>query len=129
MASLPDGGAVLSIQRNPRRLTPQFDGVRQFRQRLPIQNLPFGVFRRTDPAEAPRGGIAIGDMILDVSTCAANFTGLGLYWRPAQFVTHQTSNRCNLETGDLLGSGTVSGTTLGSLGSPLEITACGHQAV
>ncbi|WP_354034871.1 fumarylacetoacetate hydrolase family protein [Bradyrhizobium sp. S3.2.6] len=53
----------------------------------------------------------------------------GLYWRPAQFVTHQTSNRCNLETGDLLGSGTVSGTTLGSLGSPLEITACGHQAV
>jgi len=79
MASLPDGGAVLSIQRNPRRLTPQFDGVRQFRQRLPIQNLPFGVFRRTDPAEAPRGGIAIGDMILDVSTCAANFTGLAAW--------------------------------------------------
>ncbi|WP_347958281.1 fumarylacetoacetate hydrolase family protein [Bradyrhizobium sp. SSUT112] len=53
----------------------------------------------------------------------------GLYWTPVQFVTHQTSNGCNLETGDLLGSGTVSGTTLGSPGSPLEITACGHQAV
>jgi fumarylacetoacetase len=29
----------------------------------------------------------------------------------AQIITHHTSNGCNLQTGDLLGSGTVSGPT------------------
>src|SRR5207245_2787460 len=48
-----------------------------------------------------------------------------LYWTPAQMVAHQTSNGCNLEVGDLLGSGTVSGPTSDSLGSLLEITRRG----
>lgn len=43
------------------------DGVTDF----PIQNLPFGVFRRADSREAPRVGIAIGDHILDVAACLA----------------------------------------------------------
>ena len=34
---------------------------------FPIQNLPFGVFRRTGSSEAFRGGVAIGDQILDLS--------------------------------------------------------------
>ncbi|MEI6740435.1 MAG: hypothetical protein WCK74_08995, partial [Gemmatimonadaceae bacterium] len=33
---------------------------------FPIQNLPFGVFRRAGSAEAPRVGVAIGDQILDI---------------------------------------------------------------
>ncbi|MEP6875458.1 MAG: fumarylacetoacetase [Burkholderiales bacterium] len=33
---------------------------------FPIQNLPHGVFRRRSAGEAFRGGIAIGDMILDL---------------------------------------------------------------
>jgi fumarylacetoacetase len=36
---------------------------------FPIQNLPFGVFRR-GPADAPRVGVAIGDRILDLSASA-----------------------------------------------------------
>ena len=32
-----------------------------------------------------------------------------LYWTVAQMVAHHTSNGCNLEPGDLFGSGTVSG--------------------
>lgn len=36
---------------------------------FPIQNLPFGVFRRLDDEEPPRIGVAIGDQILDVSRC------------------------------------------------------------
>jgi fumarylacetoacetase len=38
---------------------------------FPIQNLPFGVFRRRGRAEAPRIGVAIGDQILDVARLAA----------------------------------------------------------
>jgi fumarylacetoacetase len=34
---------------------------------FPIQNLPFGVFRRRGSGEAARVGVAIGDMVLDVS--------------------------------------------------------------
>ena len=34
---------------------------------FPIQNLPFGVFRRRGTKETPRGGVAIGDQILDLA--------------------------------------------------------------
>ena len=34
---------------------------------FPIQNLPFGVFRRAGSSEAFRGGVAIGDQILDLA--------------------------------------------------------------
>lgn len=37
---------------------------------FPIQNLPFGVFRRAHGAEAFRGGVAIGDQILDLAAVA-----------------------------------------------------------
>ena len=33
---------------------------------FPIQNLPFGVFRRAGSDEAPRAGVAIGDQVLDL---------------------------------------------------------------
>ena len=38
---------------------------------FPLQNLPFGVFRRAGTTELPRVGVAIGDEILDVSACLA----------------------------------------------------------
>ena len=34
---------------------------------FPIQNLPFAVFRRAGSAEAFRGGVAIGDQIIDLA--------------------------------------------------------------
>ena len=38
---------------------------------FPIQNLPFGIFRRAGTREAPRVGVAIGAAILDVAACLA----------------------------------------------------------
>jgi fumarylacetoacetase len=38
---------------------------------FPIQNLPFAVFRRADSAEELRGGVAIGDQIIDLCSVAA----------------------------------------------------------
>jgi fumarylacetoacetase len=52
-----------------------------------------------------------------------------MYWTPAQMVAHHASNGCNLEPGDLLASGTVSGPTPDSLGSLLEISQGGREAV
>ena len=36
---------------------------------FPIQNLPFGVYRRRGSGERPRVGVAIGDRVLDVIAC------------------------------------------------------------
>jgi fumarylacetoacetase len=49
------------------------------------------------------------------------------YWTAAQIVTHQTSNGCNLQPGDLLGSGTLSGTQPDSFGSMMELTQAGRN--
>ncbi len=45
-----------------------------------------------------------------------------LYWTPAQMLAHHASNGCNMQTGDLFASGTVSGPTRDSRGSLLELT-------
>jgi fumarylacetoacetase len=52
-----------------------------------------------------------------------------MYWTMAQLVTHHTSNGCNLKTGDLIASGTVSGPTPDSLGCLLEVTSRGANPV
>jgi fumarylacetoacetase len=52
-----------------------------------------------------------------------------LYWTVAQMVAHHTSNGCNLQPGDLFGSGTVSGTAPGSEGCLLEMTRGGRNPV
>jgi fumarylacetoacetase len=41
---------------------------------FPIQNLPFGVFRRKDSGENFRGGVALGDQVIDLE--ALSHTGL-----------------------------------------------------
>jgi fumarylacetoacetase len=49
------------------------------------------------------------------------------YWTVAQMVAHHTINGCNLEPGDLLGTGTQSGPAPQEAGSLLELTAGGKQ--
>ena len=54
---------------------------------------------------------------------------LDAYWTPAQLVAHHTSNGCNLQRGDLLGTGTISGPQPGQGGSLLELSQGGKQAL
>lgn len=51
------------------------------------------------------------------------------FWSAAQLVTHHTVNGCALQSGDLLGTGTLSGAVSGSAGSMLELSAGGKQAI
>lgn len=51
------------------------------------------------------------------------------YWAMAQLVAHQTSNGCNLQPGDLLGSGTLSGPAPSSRACLLEITEGGNTLI
>jgi fumarylacetoacetase len=52
-----------------------------------------------------------------------------MYWSAAQIVAHHSSNGCNLQPGDLIGTGTLSTDSPGGLGSLLEISQGGKQPV
>src|SRR5580698_4066274 len=86
-----------------------------------------------------QGGI---DLIVEVYLRSARMRATGcdavrlsrgnlgeLYWTVAQLLTHHTSNGCNLQPGDLLGSGTVSGSEDESRGCLLELTQRGVEAI
>jgi fumarylacetoacetase len=51
------------------------------------------------------------------------------FWTPAQLVAHHTSGGCNLQPGDLFGSGTLSGPAPDQAGSLLELTQGGKQPI
>ena len=49
------------------------------------------------------------------------------YWTVAQIVAHHTVNGCNLQPGDLMGTGTLSGPSLDEAGALIELTVGGKQ--
>ncbi|MFZ4523043.1 MAG: fumarylacetoacetase [Bacteroidales bacterium] len=59
--------------------------------------------------------------------CHSNYKYM--YWNLAQQLAHQTVNGCNINVGDLYGSGTISGPTPDSFGSMLEIAWKGTKPV
>ena len=93
----------------------------------------------TDDADQATGGI---DVRLEVLLSSARMRAEGhepmrlshstladLYWTPAQLLAHHTSNGCNLQPGDLLGSGTVSGEAKDARGCLLELTWRGADPI
>jgi fumarylacetoacetase len=51
------------------------------------------------------------------------------YWTVGQLVAHHTVNGCNLQAGDLFGSGTLSGPTATEAGALIELTKGGKEPV
>ncbi len=50
-----------------------------------------------------------------------------MYWSMSQQLAHHTVNGCNVRSGDMMGSGTISGPTKDSYGSMLELTWKGQN--
>ena len=65
------------------------------------------------------------NMQVPETICQTNFSYL--YWTMAQQIAHHTINGCNLKTGDLMASGTISGPTPESLGCLLELVWGGEK--
>ncbi len=59
--------------------------------------------------------------------CASNFKDM--YWNVAQQLAHHTVNGCNINVGDLMASGTISGQTEDSFGSMLELSWNGENPI
>ena len=62
-------------------------------------------------------------------TVVSNTNFKYMYWTMNQQLAHQTVNGCNVRSGDLYGSGTISGPTEDSYGSMLEITWKGTKPI
>ena len=102
-------------------------------------------FRRDNPEQSPQPLAYLQqqdknayDIALEVSLqpegapapstiCRTNFKAM--YWTMAQQLAHHTVSGCNVRVGDLMGSGTISGTTPDSYGSMLELTRNGAEPV
>ena len=61
--------------------------------------------------------------------CLSRSSFLDAYWTLAQLVAHHTVNGCNLRSGDVLGTGTLSGARSEQGGSLLELSQGGKQAI
>jgi fumarylacetoacetase len=59
--------------------------------------------------------------------CTSNFKSM--YWNVAQQLAHHTVNGCNINVGDLMASGTISGSEEDSFGSMLELSWNGTRPV
>ncbi|MGB3590341.1 MAG: fumarylacetoacetase [Nonlabens sp.] len=61
------------------------------------------------------------------TVCASNFKHM--YWNISQQLAHHTITGCPVNSGDLMGSGTISGPTPDSYGSMLELSWKGEKPV
>lgn len=101
-------------------------------------------FRVTGPIQSPEvlpylkyEGLQNYDINLEVAiqpegvaekvVCQTNFKYM--YWNMIQQLAHHTVNGCNVRIGDLMASGTISGTDPGSFGSMLELSWGGKRSI
>lgn len=63
----------------------------------------------------------------ETKVCTTNFKFM--YWNMSQQLAHHTINGCNVNSGDMMGSGTISGKTPDSYGSMLELTWRGEKPI
>lgn len=104
------------------------DALELFRVVSPEQNPPVLEYLRTE-------GLRNFDINLEVSiqpkggeeTIVCNNNFKEMYWNVAQQIAHHTVNGCNLNTGDLLASGTISGSEPMTYGSLLELSENGNK--
>lgn len=64
-----------------------------------------------------------------VETVVANTNFKYMYWNMSQQLAHHTINGCPVNSGDMMGSGTISGPTPDSYGSMLELSWRGEKPV
>ncbi|WP_306013726.1 MULTISPECIES: fumarylacetoacetase [unclassified Allomuricauda] len=63
----------------------------------------------------------------ETTVCQSNFKHM--YWNMAQQLAHHTVNGCNINIGDMMASGTISGKEKNSFGSMLELSWGGTQPI
>src|SRR6185369_1841924 len=93
-----------------------------------------------DAEDQERGGLGV-QLEVNITTEKMRTAGIAphilsrgsadaaMYWSAAQIIAHHSSNGCNLQPGDLIGTGTLSTDSDGGLGSLLEISQGGKAPI
>jgi fumarylacetoacetase len=102
-------------------LTSWVDSANAANNDFPIQNLPFAVFRTQGSQEAFRGGVAIGDQVVDLAALAS----LGLYDGAVQAAL---ANASKPQLNDLMAMDQATWSALRSALSAALATGSEHQA-
>jgi fumarylacetoacetase len=107
------------------------EALELFRKSLPAQDPPpLSYLKRVDDFTFEvqlEARLQSAKMTEPQTITRTNFRNL--YWSIAQQLAHHTVNGCNLQPGDLLASGTISGPTEDSRGCMLELTWRGTNPV
>jgi fumarylacetoacetase len=125
---------------SPWVVTP--DALAPFRKPMPSRPAgdPAPLPYLTNDGDREHGGLGI-ELAVTLQTAAMRDAGAephvlskgeaaaAMYWSAAQIVTHHASNGCNLQPGDLIGTGTLSTDQDSGLGSLLEISNGGKQPI
>lgn len=99
------------------------DALEPFRTQGPVQDTPLLPYLNSDRPSAFDIALEVGlrpEGGKEAVICRSNFRHM--YWSMAQMLAHHTVNGCNMRTGDVCASGTISGPTEDSYGSMLELT-------
>lgn len=89
---------------------------------------PLGYLAQTQPGNYNvELQVDIQTQVSSLSQTISQTNFRAMYWSSAQQLTHHSSSGCAMQTGDLLGSGTISGSAKNSLGSLLELTWNGQN--
>ncbi|MFM7661172.1 MAG: fumarylacetoacetase [Bacteroidota bacterium] len=100
--------AVESVKQNPEVLSYlKFDGNKSYDIHLEVALQP--------------------ENSSETTICKSNFKYM--YWNMSQQLAHHTVNGCNIRCGDLMGSGTISGSSADSYGSMLELAWKGTKPI
>ena len=109
------------------------DDLTPFRVAGPVQEPP--PLPYLQPADPARKMASHYDLTLEVALQAENGPAVSisrtnarhLYWSFAQMIAHHTINGCNLNVGDVLATGTISGPEPDACGSLLELSLNGNR--
>ncbi len=106
------------------------DALRAARVALPGQDpepLPYLRGEATDDGAGTAYGLDLHVEVDWNGTVVSRPEFREMYWSPAQMVAHMTVNGASLRSGDLFGSGTISGPAKGTRGCFLELTWSGQE--
>ncbi len=112
-----------------------FEALEPYRVASPVQDPPVADYLSTDQA----WGFDLHlEVLLETATmraagqdpiCLSRVPFADMYWTPAQQLAHLTVNGASTNSGDLFASGTVSGPTVGSEGSMIELSWNGGRPI
>lgn len=106
------------------------DALQPFRIESPLQSpavLPYLLGSGSDAYDIHLNVAISTDANQETIVSQSNFKYM--YWSMSQQLAHHTINGCNIRSGDLMGSGTISGPSEGSYGSMLELAWKGTKPI